>query len=85
MKPNESQVMTKSERIFIGVWAVAVLMLLPLWGPDAMLLGAGVALASYAYLFKEHIRKRGWLMAVIPLSVAAVVGAAIAFALGRGH
>ena len=51
-----------------------------------MLVGSAIGLVAYAFLFRERLRSRGWLKAVvIPITFAAVVGAAIAVALSWGH
>jgi ABC-type antimicrobial peptide transport system permease subunit len=83
MKRNEIVEMTRAEKIFLGVCAVVVLFILAIWSAEAMLLGAGSGLVAYTFLFRKQLQKRGWLIAVIPITVAAVVGAAVAVALSR--
>jgi hypothetical protein len=85
MKQNESVNMTRAEEIYLGLLSVLVLIILPLWCAEAMFLGAGAGLLAYTLVFRDRIRRRGWLIAVVPVSVAAVLGAAIAAALARGH
>jgi hypothetical protein len=84
MKQDKGIDMTRTEQAFLAGVAVVVLMIRPLIGAEAMLIGAGIALLVYSLLFRDRIRKRGWLMTVIPMAIAAVLAAAIAFALTGG-
>jgi len=74
----------KAAEIFLAVWGAIVLLILPMWGAEAMLAGSAIGLGVYAVLVGDHPRGRGWFSAVI-ISVAAAIGAAIAIALSRGH
>jgi hypothetical protein len=76
--------MTKAELTFLGVLAIIIFLVLPMWGAEAMLFGSGIALVAYASLFRGRLSRRGWLLSLIPIAVAAALGAAIAVALSRG-
>lgn len=86
MKICETLKTKKAEETFSAALVAVLLLILPMWGGVAMLVGSAIGLVAYAVLFRERLRSRGWLKAVvIPITVAAVVGAAIAVALSRGH
>lgn len=85
MKPHDDRLVTNVEQAFLGALAVLVLLILPMLGAEAMLFGAGAGLVAYTFLFRERLRRRGWLMAVIPITLAALFGAAVAAALSRGN
>jgi hypothetical protein len=86
MKISETLKTKKAEETFSAALVVILLLILPMWGAVAMLVGSAIGLVAYAVLFRERLRSRGWLKAVvIPVVAAAVIGAAIAVALSRGH
>jgi hypothetical protein len=86
MKMSEALKTKKVEETFSAALLVVVLIILPMWGGVAMLVGSAIGLVAYTLLFRERLRSRGWLKAVvIPVTVAAVLGAVIAVALSRGH
>jgi hypothetical protein len=85
MKISETLKTKKAEETFSAALVVVLLIILPTWGGVAMFVGSVIGLVAYAVLFRERLRSRGWLKVVIPVTVAAVLGAAIAVALKRGH
>jgi len=86
MKISETLKTKKAEETFSAVLVVVLLIILPMWGAVAMLVGSVIGLVAYAVLFRQRLRSRGWLKAVvIPVTVTAVLGAVIAVALSRGH
>lgn len=85
MKLDVATDMTRTEKLFLGSLATAVFLVLPMIGAEAMLFGAGAGLVAYTFFFRKKIRSRGWLMVLIPVTLAAAVGAVVAAALGRGN
>jgi len=86
MKISETLKTKKAEETFSATLIVVLLLILPMWGAVAMLVGSAIGLVAYVFLFRERLRSRGWLKAaVIPIVVAAVLAAAIAVALSRGY
>jgi hypothetical protein len=86
MKISETLKTKKAEETFSATLVVVLLLILPMWGAVAMLVGSAIGLVAYAILFRERLRIRGWLKTVvIPIAVAAALGAAIAVALSRGN
>ena len=86
MKISETLKTKKAEEAFSAALVVAILIILPMWGGVAMLVGSAIGLVAYTFLFRERLRSRGWLKtAAIPATAAAVVGAVIAIVLRRGH
>jgi len=80
MKINETLKTKEAEETFAAVAAVVLLVILPMWGGASMMAGSAIGLVAYIVLFRERLRNRGWLKAVvIPAAVAAALGAAIAF------
>jgi hypothetical protein len=85
MKQNAATDMTRTEKIFLGVLAAVVLLVLPMMGAEAMLFGAGAGLVAYTFFFRQRLRSRGWLMVLISVTLAAAVGAVVAAAMSRGN
>jgi len=77
----------KTEHAFSATLVVIVLLILPLWGSVAMLVGSAVGLVAYTVLFRERLRSGGWikLKTVVAVALAAAVSAAIAVAVSQGH
>lgn len=84
MEPIHDTNVTKAEQVFLAVLALHVLLILPMLGAEAMLFGAGAGLVAYALLFSKRLHRRGWLLSLIPITLADLLGAALATALGRG-
>ena len=85
MKISEILKTKQAEEAFSATVVLVVLLILPMWGGVAMLVGSAVGLVAYAVLFRERLRSRGWVKTVVPVAVAVALGAAIALALSRGH
>ncbi len=86
MKVCEILKTKKAEETFSAALVVVLLLILPMCGAVAMLVGSAIGLLAYAFLFRERLRSRGWLKAVvIPVAAAAALAAAFAVALSRGH
>lgn len=86
MKIDETRNTKMAEESFAASVAVVLLLILPMWGGVAMVVGAAIGLLAYAVLFRERLRRRGWLRAlVIPVTAAAVLGAVLAVLLTWGH
>ena len=68
----------QAEEAISAALVLVVLLILPIWGGVAMLVGSAVGLVAYAVLFTERLRGRGWVKTVVPVAVAAALGAAIA-------
>ena len=82
MKTSETVKTAKVEETFSAAFLVVLLLSLPMWGAVAMLVGSAIGLVAYALLFREQLRNRGWLKAVvIPIAIAALLGIAIAIVL----
>jgi hypothetical protein len=85
MKISETLKTKNAEKTFSGAIVVVLLLILPMWGGVAMLVGSAIGLVAYTVLFRERLRSRGWLKAVvIPATVAAALAAAIAVVFNRG-
>jgi hypothetical protein len=84
MKISERLKTKRAEETFS---ALVLVLLIILWmlGAVAMLVGSAIGLVAYVVLFRERLRARGWLKVIIPITAAALFGAAIAVALSRGH
>ena len=83
---NEILKSKKAEETFSAALVVVLFLILPMWGGVAMLVGSAIGVVAYAVLFREQLLSRDWLRAfVIPATIAAAVGTAIAVALSRGH
>ena len=85
MKISEILKTKQAEEAFSATLVLVVLLILPMWGGVAMLVGSAIGLVAYAVLFAERLRSRGWVKTLVPVAVAAALGAAIALALSRGH
>jgi len=83
MKTSATLKTKKAEETFSAALLVILLIIVPMWGGVAMLVGSAIGLVAYAVLFRERLHNRGWLKVMIPVTVAAVLGAAIAVALSR--
>ena len=81
MRIGEKLKTKRAEEIVGSTTFVVVLLLLPMFGALAMMVGSGVALVAYAILFRERVSNRGWLKTVFPIAVAGIVAAVIALAL----
>jgi ABC-type uncharacterized transport system permease subunit len=83
---NETLKSKKAEETFSAALVVVLLLILLMWGGVAILFGSAIGIVAYAVLFRQQLHSRGWLKAfVIPVTIAAAVGTAIAVALSRGH
>jgi hypothetical protein len=82
MKPIRDTDATRLEKLSLGV---AILFILPMVGAQAMLFGAGAGLLAYTFFFRQTFRGRGWLLVLIPVTLAAAVGAMVAAALSHGE
>lgn len=85
MKTIEAPKTKKVEEVFSAALVLVPLIILPMWGAVAMLVGSALGLVAYTVLFRERLRERGWLKFLLPVTVVAVVGAVIAVTLSRGH
>jgi hypothetical protein len=86
MKISETLKTKQAEETFSAAFILVLLLLLPMWGGVAMLVGSAIGLVAYTLLFRERLRSRGWLKAVvIPVTAAGLLGATIAFVLTRAH
>jgi hypothetical protein len=85
MTMRETLETKQAEKAFSATLVGILLLILPMWGGMAMLVGSAVGLVAYAVLFRDRLRSRGWLKIVVPMTAAAVTGAAIAIALSWEH
>jgi O-antigen ligase len=87
MKTKEGSEMNKGEEAFSAALGIVLLIMVPIWGGTAMLLGLAAGSVAYALIFRKRLRHRGWLGAIIGLAAAALVAAAVVIAVSfrRGH
>lgn len=74
----------KADEIFSAVVVIVLLLILPLWGAMAMMVGSAIGLVAFLVWFRGRISFRfGLLLALIAFAVAA--GIALMLLFGRGH
>jgi hypothetical protein len=88
MKTTTTLKTKTTEAAFSAALVVALLIILPLLGGTAMLIGSAVGLVAYIILFPERFRSRsGSLKPAVCVAAffAVAAAAAVVFCLVRGH
>jgi hypothetical protein len=72
----------KAEELFLTALVIVVLLILPMWGAVAMMVGSAIGLAVHVVLFRERLRSQGRLKAaMIVFTLGAVFALAFVLAL----
>lgn len=77
--------MSQVEAGFSTLLLAVVLLILPMWGAEAMLAGSVAGLVGCLVGYRGRWRRRGWWKVVLPALAAAVAGALVAWVLSRGR
>jgi len=85
MKTKKALKPTKAEGVFSGAMVLFLFFILLLWGATATtVLAIGtIGIFSYIFIYREHLRRLGYLTTVVCFAVATTVAAGIAVAVFR--
>lgn len=73
----------KADDIFSATIVLVLLLILPLWGAEAMMVGSVIGLIAHLVWFRKRLSLRLGLLLVLAFALAA--GVAWLLSLGRGH